>query len=55
MTQSEFEREIALDNHKKGLDRYLHRMERAKEIKEQKQKLEDHLFNREKKWKPTLT
>jgi hypothetical protein len=35
-----------LDNHKKGLDRYLQRMDKAKEIKEQKAKLEEHLFER---------
>jgi hypothetical protein len=43
------------DNQKKGLDRYLQRMDKAKELREEKQKLEESLFAREKKWKPHLT
>ena len=43
------------DSQKKGFDRYLQRMDKAKEMKVEKLKLEDHLFNREKKWKPTIT
>ncbi|TNV73768.1 hypothetical protein FGO68_gene1324 [Halteria grandinella] len=54
-TQQDFDQQLAQDNHQKGLDRYLQRMDKAKDIKEQKAKLEDHLYNREKKWTPKLT
>lgn len=54
-TQQDFDQQLATDNHQKGLDRYLQRMDKAKDIKEQKAKLEDHLYNRDKKWTPKLT
>lgn len=47
--------QIAIDNQKKGLDRYLQRMDKAKEMKEEKQRIEEHMFAREKKWKPKIT
>ncbi len=54
-SHEEIETQIAIDNQKKGLDRYLERMDKAKSLKEEKQKLEESLFAREKKWKPHLT
>ncbi len=49
------EADIDQDPNKKGVDSYMQRMKRAKEMKDQKQLLEEQLFQREKKWKGQIT
>ncbi len=43
------------ENQKKGFDKYLQRMDRAKQIRADKERLEEQLFQREKKWKAQIT